>query len=265
MVRAGMAAGSSLSQPSPAGADAPLGDPGPGPGNRGCGGHHQADDAGLRRTPGGNLSRPRRVRGIPPEPCREDEMTASHARARSRRAGALLGAVTVLIAGCTGGGGSNARADRAGPARHSVAASPPGRVLHRIATTPGPGSVQHGSGPGMARAWPVAPCAPPLGDPVTYRAGAASRLRVAVSACLCCRGCGCAWACCGCGRWTPRPYPAWQCCPRWLGPPGGDSSPVPQACGPGCRSFACPAGPQAPRLGPARSAAGSVPVRSVGA
>jgi hypothetical protein len=195
-------------------------------------------------------------------------MTASHLRARSRRAGALLGAVAVLVAGCTAsGGGSGARADRAAPARHLVAASPPARVLHGIATTPGPGSVEHGSGPGIAGVSPVAPCAPALGDPVTYRAGAASRPRVAVPACPCCRWCGCAWACCGCspGRWTLRPQPAWQCCPRWLGPPGGESSPIPPACGPGCGSFACPVGPPAPRLGPARSAAGSVQARSAGA
>ena len=231
--------------------------------------NHSATSARLPhqpwRTPGGNLSRPRCVRGIPPEPCREGEMTASHLRARSLRAGALLSAVAVLIAGCTGaGGGSNARANRAGPARQSVTASPPGRVLHRIATTPGPGTVQHVSGPGTAGASSVAPCAPPLGVPVTYKAGAASRLRVAVPACPCCRWCACAWACCGCGpgRWTPRSYAVWQCCPRWFESPDGDSSPIPSACGPGCRSFACPAGPQEPGLAPARSAAGSVQVGS---
>jgi len=214
--------------------------------------------------PSGNLSRPGCVKGIPPEPCQEDAMTALGVRTRSQRAGALLGTVAVLAAGCTAGGGSGALTNRAGPARHSVA-SPPGRVFaHPATTTPGPGSVKRASGPRIARAWSLVPCAPPLGDPVTYRAGAASRLPVATPACLCCRWCACAWACCGCGpgRWPPRSHLAWQCCPRWLGPPGGNSSPIPPACGLGCGSFACPVGPQAPGLGPARSAAGSVQARS---
>jgi hypothetical protein len=193
-------------------------------------------------------------------------MTAWHLRARSRRTGALLGAIAVLVAGCTTtGGGSGPRADRAGAAGHSVAASPPGRVFaHRIAGIPGPGAVKHGSGPGIAGASSLAPCAPPLGGPAVNGAGAASRLRVAVPACLCCRWCACAWACCGCspGRWPPRWWPprshlAWQCCPRWLGPPDWDSSPIRSACGPGCASPACP-------VGPARSAAGSVQARSPG-
>jgi len=175
-------------------------------------------------------------------------MTASHVRARSRRAGALFGAIAVLVAGCAAaGGGSGPWADRAGAARHSVAASPPG-------------SVEHGSGSGIAGASSLTPCAPPLGDPVVNRAGAASRLRAAVPACLCCRWCACAWACCGCspGRWPPpRSHLAWQCCPRWLGPPDWDSSPPRPACGPGCGSRACP-------VGPARSAAGSVQARSPG-
>jgi hypothetical protein len=201
---------------------------------------------------------------MPPEPCREGRMTASHVWARSRRAGALFGAIAVLVAGCTAGGGSTPRANRA---RHSVAASPPGRVFHRIVTTPRPGSGKQGSGPGTARASSLAPCAPPVGDPVVNRAGAASRLRVPVLACFCCRWCACAWACCGCGpsRWPPRSHLAWQCCPHLLGPPGGDSSALPPACGPGCGSVACPVGPQAPGLGSARSAAGSVQARSSGA
>ena len=195
-------------------------------------------------------------------------MTALPARARSRRVGALLGAVAVLVAGCaTAGGGGGPQAGRAGPARHLAPASPPGRVVaHRIAGTGGPGGVKPGSGPRIAGDSVLA-CAPPLGAPVVNQVGAASRLRVAVPACLCCRWCACAWACCGCspGRWTPRPHLAWQCCPRWLGPPGGDSSPIPPTCRPGCGSFACPAGPQAPGLGPARSAAGFVRARSAGA
>jgi hypothetical protein len=193
-------------------------------------------------------------------------MTAWHARAQSRQARALLGSIAVLVAGCTAaGGGSGPRADRAGAARHSVAANPPaGVAAHRIAGAPGPGSIQRGSRPGIGRVWSLAQCAPPLGGPVIGRAGAASRPRVAVPGCLCCRWCACAWACCGCGpdRWPPRWWPshsylAWPCCPRWLGSPGGDSAPIWPACGPGCVSRACP-------VGPARSAAGSVQARSSG-
>ena len=198
-----------------------------------------------------NLSWRRCVQGVALEPYREGAMTAWPAWARSRRVGALLGAVAVLVAGCTtAGGGSGLPADRAGPARHPVVASPPGRVVaHRIAGTPGPGSVKHGSGPRIAGASSLASCAPPLGAPVVNGAGATSRLRVAVPACLCCRWCACAWACCGCGpgrwppRWWPRSHLAWQCCPRWLGPPARDSSPIWPVCGPGCGSRACPVGP----------------------
>src|SRR5215472_12693861 len=206
----------------------------------GCSGELPAGESGngftvarygaFRRTSGGNRSRRRCVKGAALESCREGAMTGWHIRARSRSAGALLGAIAVLVAGCAAAGGGGPRADGAGAARHSVAASPPGRVFaHRIARTPGPGGVKHGSGSGIVGAGSLAPCALPLGDPVS-RAGAASRLRVAVPACLCCRWC--AWACCGCrpGRWPPQWRPprsplAWLCCPRWLGPPNADSSP----------------------------------------
>ena len=189
-------------------------------------------------------------------------MTAWPARARSRRVGALLAAAAVLVAGCTtAGGGSVPRAGRAGRVRHSVAASPRGRVVaRRIAGTTGPSSVKHGSGR-IAGASPWA-CAPPLGDPAVNRAGAASGLRVAVPVCLCC-WCACAWSCCGCGtgswppRWWPHSHLAWQCCPRWLGPPDGDSPRIWPVCGPGCGSRACP-------VSPARPAAGSVQARSPG-
>jgi hypothetical protein len=200
-----------------------------------------------------------RQKGAAVEPCREDAMTAWPTRARPRRAGALLGAVAVLVGGCTTvGGGSGQQAHRAGPARHSVAASPPSRVVaHRIAGTPVPDSVNHDSGPRIGGVPSVA-CAPPLGAPVVNLAGAAYRLRVTVPACLCCHWCACAWACCGCGpgRW-PRSQLSWQCCPRWLGPPGGDISLIWPVCGPGCGSRACP-------FGPARPAAGSVQVHSPG-
>ena len=190
-------------------------------------------------------------------------MTAWHLWARSRQAGALLGAIAVLVAGCTAAGGdSGLQADRAAPARHSVAASSSGHSFaHRLAATRGPGSVTHGSGPGMAGAAFLAQCAPPLGDPVVNRAGALSRPRVAVPACPCCRWCACAWTWHGCdpSRWMPQRWPrshlARPCCPRWLGPPVGDGSPIWPACGPGCGSRACP-------VGPARSAAGAVEARS---
>jgi len=124
---------------------------------------------------------------------------------RSRRVSALLSAVAVLVAGCTtAGGGSSLRAGRAGPAQHLVAARPHGRVVgHRIAGTPAPVSVTHDSEPKIAAASSLA-CAPPRGAPAINRADAASGLRVAVPACLCCRRCACAWACCGCG---PRRWP----------------------------------------------------------
>lgn len=182
-------------------------------------------------------------------------MTGWPVRARSRRAGALLGAAAILVAGCTAAGGS---------ARHSVAASRPGHVgAHPIAGTPGPGRIARGSRPGMAGASSLAQCAPPLGDPVAGRAGAAPRLRVAEPGYLCCRWCACARACCGCGParwppwWWPRPRPAWPCCPRWLGPPDGDGSPIWRGCGPGCGPGTCP-------VGPARPAAGAVQARSSG-
>jgi len=193
--------------------------------------------------------------------CQEGAMTASPARPRSRLAGALLGTVVVLLAGCTAAGGaSTPRADPPGPARHSVAASRHGRVVApRTAGTPAPGRVTHGSRPKIAGASPSAQCAPPVGDPMVGRAGTVSGPRVAVPACLCCRWCACAWACCGCGpgRWWPPSHLAWQCCPRWLGPPDGDNSPIWPVCGPRCGSLACP-------VGPARPAAGSVKARSPG-
>jgi hypothetical protein len=188
-------------------------------------------------------------------------MTAWRIRAQSRQVGALLGAVAVLIAGCTTAGESSGL--RASPARHSVAASPAGRVVGpRIAGTPGPGGVKHGSGLRIAGA-PRLACAPPLGAPGVDRPVAGSGLRVAASACLCCRWCACAGACCGCGpgrwppRWWPRSHLTWQCCPHWLEPPDGDSPPIWPVCGLGCGSRACP-------VEPVQRAAGTVQARSPG-
>jgi len=71
-----------------------------------------------------------RPKGVALEPCREGAMTERPARARSRRVSALLSAVAVPVAGCTtAGGGSSLRVGRAGPAQHSVAARPHGRVV----------------------------------------------------------------------------------------------------------------------------------------
>jgi len=198
-------------------------------------------------------------------------MTTSPGRGLSIRAGALLGAVAVLIAGCAAAGGSGSRADRAGGARdaiaaHRIAARSSGRVVAQRAA--GLGSVEQRSGSRSARAASRVLCAPPVGDPVGYRAGGApgSPVPVAVPVCPRCGwcGCACAWACCGCapGRWSPRSSLPWVCCSRWLRPLGGGDSPVPLACALGCSSLACPVGPQVPVPGPARAPAGSVQGRS---
>jgi len=200
-------------------------------------------------------------------------MTASQARAGSGRAGALLGAIAVLAAGCAAAGGGSGRppAAQAASNQGSVAASPAGRVVaHRTAGDTGPGMVRHGSGPGIARGSSPGLCAPPVGDPVANQVGAASGSTAAVPMCLCCWGCACAWACCGCGpgpwppRWPAHSRLAWECCARWQQRPGWRTSPVPVACEPGCSSPACPLGPPAPVPGPARAAAGSVQDRSPG-
>ena len=70
----------------------------------------------------GNLSRLWCVRWVAPEPCREGAMTTSPGRGLSIRAGALLGAVAVLIAGCAAGGASGSGAARAGGAHDAIAA-----------------------------------------------------------------------------------------------------------------------------------------------
>lgn len=197
-------------------------------------------------------------------------MTTSHARALSARAGALLGAIAVLLAGCTAAGGSSGtRAAQAATAGGPVAASPAGRaVAPSTAEAPGTGRVRHGSGPGIARGLSPAMCAAPAGDPVAYRAGAAPSSPTEVPGCPCCRWCACAGACCGCalGRWPPRSRLAWECCARWQQSPDSRwqqspdwrTSPIPMDCGLGCSSPACPIGPQAPAPGPPRAAAGSV-------
>jgi hypothetical protein len=57
-------------------------------------------------------------------------MTTAHTRALSRLAGALLGAITLLAAGCAAAGGSGGpRADPAVAAHDAVAVSPSGRAF----------------------------------------------------------------------------------------------------------------------------------------
>ena len=124
------------------------------------------------------------------------------------------------------------RPDRAGATQEAVAASPSGHSsAHRTA---GPRSVRHGSGPGIAWAPSLLPCALAAGHPVMYPAGPASRTPVAVPMRPWCLWCSCAWVCCGCGpggwplgRSSPRSHLAWQCCSRWPGQPGWGSSPIP--------------------------------------
>lgn len=195
-------------------------------------------------------------------------MTTSPGRGLSMRAGALLGAIAVLTAGCTAAyPGSPPRASRPGAAHAVAAARSSGRgFAHRSGGTAGPGSTRHGHGFRPAPALSLARCAPPISDPGVHRAGAAPGSRAAVAMCLCCRWCACAWACCGCGpgRWPPRSHLVRVCCSRWQWPPGGGASPTPLACEPGCSWGACPIGPPTPLLGPARPAVGPAQDRAAG-
>jgi len=183
-------------------------------------------------------------------------MTASHARALSKRAGALLGAIAILITGCMAGASSSPQSGRAQAAHAAAASSSSNSLAHRTAGISEPRGVGHGSGPGIAGAPPLSQCALAAGHPVMYRAGPASRAPVAGPVCLCCPWCACAWVCCGCGPggrppgwWPPRSHLAWRCCSHRPWPPGWGSSPILPACGPGCLSRACPTWRQAPAPG----------------
>ena len=176
-------------------------------------------------------------------------MTALHVRAISRRAGALLGAVAVLTAGCAAAGGSGPRAGRAGTAQDAVAARASShRAAHRTARTTEPGSVRRSNGTAITGPLPLFQCEHPMSHPAVTPASAASRPRLVMPVCPCCGWCSCAWACCGCGPgpWPPggrsRPHLAWLCCTRWHWPPSESAALIPPACEPGCRSFVCPAG-----------------------
>lgn len=185
-------------------------------------------------------------------------MTTSHVRALSGRAGALLGAITVLVIGCTtAGAGTGPRASQAAGAQHTAAARSSSRVAHRTAATTGPSSGRSR----IARPASMPRCAYSPGHPVVRRA---------VGVCACCNWCACAWACCGCGpahwppRWPWRSRLAWQCCSSWPWPPGEGAALIPSDCWPGCRSLACPAGRRVSAPWPARAAGGFIPARSPG-
>ena len=193
-------------------------------------------------------------------------MMTSHIRAPSRRVGALLGTIAILLTGCMApGAGSGPRSARAGAAPDTVVTSPSGHSSsHRTTGTTGTRSVRHGRAPTVVRASPLSACAVAAGHPVTYTAGLASRAPVALPICPCCPWCACAWVCCGCvpggwspGRWSPRSPVAWLCCWRWPPPPSWGGSPIPTACWPGCTQRACPTWRQAAVPGPARTAAPS--------
>jgi len=162
-------------------------------------------------------------------------MTMSHARALSGPA-ALLGAIAVLVIGCTtAGAGTGPRADQAAGAQGTAAARSSSRVAHRAAATTGPSSGRSS----IARPASMPRCAFSPGHPVVRRA---------VPVCACCNWCACARACCGCGpahwppRWSLRSRLAWECCSSWQWPPGEGAALIPSDCWPGCRSLACPAG-----------------------
>jgi hypothetical protein len=189
-------------------------------------------------------------------------MTTLGVRALSRRAGALLGAVAVLAAGCAAaGGGSGPRAGRAGTAQYAAAARASSHgFAHRTGRTGGPGSVRHSREARIAGSLPLIQCELAMGHPVVYPVSAAPGSHLVMPACPCCGWCSCAWACCGCGPgWRlpgpwQRAHPAWLCCARWQWPRSEGALII--ACMPGCRPFVCPAGSRVPVPGPARATAG---------
>jgi len=110
-------------------------------------------------------------------------MTSAHARAISRLAGALIGALTLLAAGCsTAGGGGGPRADRAVAAHDAVAVSPSGRVSggHAPAAI-GPISGRPGSGSRMAWAPSLPQCSYAAGTPAPGGTGTASGPQARIS------------------------------------------------------------------------------------
>jgi hypothetical protein len=196
------------------------------------------------RTSNGNRSRPQCVRWVAPEPCREGAMATSHVRAPLGRAGALLGAIAVLVTGCAAAGGGP-QAGQTGAAQAAPRSSGH-TAAHRAAVTTRPGGVRHGSESRTAWNRPLPQCAYSAGRPVV----AGPRSPVAEPRCPCCLWCDCAWSCCGCspGWWSARPYPARQFCPCWEWPPIWGGSPISSTSGPAGRAHVCPTWRQS--LGP---------------
>ena len=129
-------------------------------------------------------------------------MTTAHGPALSRLAGVLLGAITLLAAGCSAGGGSGPRAGPAVAAHDAVAVSSSGPALAgRAPGTTRPVSGRRGSGSRIAWAASLPRCADAAGAPASGRTGAtdpggrAGTLRPAPARCI-------------------RPVPVLAMCPR---------------------------------------------------
>jgi hypothetical protein len=109
-------------------------------------------------------------------------MTTAHARALSRLAGVLLGAVTLLAAGCSAGGGSGPRAGPAVAAHDAVAVSPSGPAFAgRTPAATGPISGRPGSGSRIAWAPSLPRCSYAAGTPAPGGTGAASGRQARIS------------------------------------------------------------------------------------
>jgi len=105
-------------------------------------------------------------------------MRTAHARALSRPAGALLGAVMLAAAGCSAGGGS-APGGPPAAAHDAVAVSSSGRASAGRAT--GPISGRRGSGSRMAWAPSVPRCPHAAGTPAPGRTAGSSGRQAGVS------------------------------------------------------------------------------------
>ena len=110
-------------------------------------------------------------------------MTSAHARAISRLAGALIGALTLLAAGCsTADGGGGPRADPAVAAHDAVAVSPSGRASGGYApAATGPISGRPGSGSRIAWAPSLPQCSYAAGTPAPGGTGTASGPQARIS------------------------------------------------------------------------------------
>jgi hypothetical protein len=106
-------------------------------------------------------------------------MTTAHARALSRLAGALLGAIMLLAAGCSVGGGSSPQTDPAGTAHDAVAVSSSGRAF--ADRTAGPIRGRRGSGSRIAWAPSLPRCSYAAGTPGPAPTGAASGRQARIS------------------------------------------------------------------------------------